>query len=86
MMRFSQLDNIEQYVIYIHFVFECFSEGEAQMISLLTCTVIHRYKFKQQVNAIKFSPDGKYFAACCDDTGESKPYSSIFLLYILFNY
>lgn len=39
------------------------------MISLLTCTVIHRYKFKQQVNAVKFSPDGKYFAACCDDTG-----------------
>lgn len=46
-----------------------FSEGEAQMISLLTCTVIHKYKFKQQVNAVKFSPDGKYFAACCDDIG-----------------
>ncbi|XP_050341995.1 periodic tryptophan protein 2 homolog isoform X1 [Nymphalis io] len=43
-------------------------KGEAQMISLLTCTVIHRYKFKQQVNAVKFSPDGKLFAACCDDT------------------
>ncbi|KAF9412341.1 hypothetical protein HW555_009130 [Spodoptera exigua] len=43
-------------------------KGEAQMISLLTCTVIHRYKFKQQVNAVRFSPDGKYFAACCDDT------------------
>ncbi|CAH0629125.1 unnamed protein product [Chrysodeixis includens] len=43
-------------------------KGEAQMISLLTCTVIHKYKFKQQVNAVKFSPDGKYFAACCDDT------------------
>ncbi|PZC83427.1 hypothetical protein B5X24_HaOG207810 [Helicoverpa armigera] len=42
-------------------------KGEAQMISLLTCTVIHRYKFKQQVNSVKFSPDGKYFAACCDD-------------------
>lgn len=39
------------------------------MISLLTCTVIHKYKFKQEVNAVKFSPDGKYFAACCDDTG-----------------
>lgn len=46
-----------------------FLEGEAQMISLLTCTVIHRYKFKQEVNAVKFSPDGKLFAACCDDTG-----------------
>ncbi|XP_026745468.1 periodic tryptophan protein 2 homolog [Trichoplusia ni] len=43
-------------------------KGEAQMISLLTCTVIHKYKFKQEVNAVKFSPDGKYFAACCDDT------------------
>ena len=46
------------------------AEGEAQMISLLTCTVIHRYKFKQEVNAVKFSPDGKLFAACCDDTGK----------------
>ncbi|XP_068627684.1 periodic tryptophan protein 2 homolog [Battus philenor] len=43
-------------------------KGEAQMISLVTCAVIHKYKFKQQVNAVKFSPDGKYFAACCDDT------------------
>ncbi|CAH2091640.1 unnamed protein product [Euphydryas editha] len=43
-------------------------KGEAQMISLLTCTVIHRYKFKQQVNAVKFSPDGKLFAACCEQT------------------
>ncbi|KAM3968341.1 periodic tryptophan protein 2 homolog [Aphomia sociella] len=43
-------------------------KGEAQMISLLTCAVVHRYKFRQQVNAVKFSPDGKYFAACCDDT------------------
>ncbi|KAL4711634.1 hypothetical protein ACJJTC_011342 [Scirpophaga incertulas] len=45
-------------------------KGEAQMISLHTCTVIHKYKFKTQVNAVKFSPDGKYFAACCKDTGE----------------
>ncbi|KPI91085.1 Periodic tryptophan protein 2-like [Papilio xuthus] len=43
-------------------------KGEAQMISLVTCSVIHKYKFKQQVNAVKFSPDGKYFAACCGDT------------------
>ncbi|CAK1551545.1 unnamed protein product [Leptosia nina] len=43
-------------------------QGEAQMISLITCTVIHRYKFKQQVNAVKFDPDGKHFAACCDST------------------
>ncbi|CAH2979650.1 unnamed protein product [Chilo suppressalis] len=43
-------------------------KGEAQMVSLLTCAVIHRYKFKHQVNAVKFSPDGKYFAACCRET------------------
>ncbi|XP_045534107.1 periodic tryptophan protein 2 homolog isoform X1 [Papilio machaon] len=43
-------------------------KGEAHMISLVTCSVIHKYKFKQQVNAVKFSPDGKYFAACCGDT------------------
>ncbi|XP_059059987.1 periodic tryptophan protein 2 homolog [Achroia grisella] len=43
-------------------------KGEAQMISMLTSAVVHRYKFKQHVNAVKFSPDGKYFAACCDQT------------------
>ncbi|XP_063530228.1 periodic tryptophan protein 2 homolog [Cydia strobilella] len=43
-------------------------QGEAQMISLQTCNVVHRYKFKQEVVAVRFSPDGKYFAACCAET------------------
>ncbi|XP_028031551.1 periodic tryptophan protein 2 homolog [Bombyx mandarina] len=43
-------------------------KGEAQIISLTTSVVLHKYKFKQQVNAVKFSPDGKYFAVCCDNT------------------
>lgn len=42
-------------------------QGVAQMISLLTCTVIHRYKFKEEVSSVKFSPDGKYIAVCCSD-------------------
>uniref|UniRef100_A0A8D8G919 Periodic tryptophan protein 2 homolog n=1 Tax=Culex pipiens TaxID=7175 RepID=A0A8D8G919_CULPI len=42
--------------------------GEAQMISMISHTVIHRYKFKAEVRALRFSPDGKFFAAC---TGNS---------------
>ncbi|KAF2898642.1 hypothetical protein ILUMI_07536 [Ignelater luminosus] len=39
-------------------------EGEAHMISLISQTVVHKYRFKQKVNAVKFSPDGKHFAVC----------------------
>lgn len=37
--------------------------GEAQMISMISRTVIHRYKFKGEVKYLRFSPDGKFFAA-----------------------
>uniref|UniRef100_A0A0P6JRM8 Putative wd40-repeat-containing subunit of the 18s rrna processing complex n=1 Tax=Aedes aegypti TaxID=7159 RepID=A0A0P6JRM8_AEDAE len=37
--------------------------GEAQMISMISHTVIHRYKFKGEVKHLRFSPDGKFFAA-----------------------
>ncbi|XP_077295123.1 periodic tryptophan protein 2 homolog isoform X2 [Arctopsyche grandis] len=39
-------------------------EGEAYLISMISCTVIHRYKFFKTVRAVKFSPDGKHFAVC----------------------
>lgn len=39
-------------------------EGDAHMISLISQTTVHRYRFKGRVSAIKFSPDGKHFAAC----------------------
>ncbi|XP_052873384.1 periodic tryptophan protein 2 homolog [Anopheles cruzii] len=38
--------------------------GEAQMISMISQTTIHRYKFRTEVKWLRFSPDGKYFAAC----------------------
>ncbi|XP_058465461.1 periodic tryptophan protein 2 homolog [Malaya genurostris] len=38
--------------------------GDAQMISMISHTVIHRYKFKSEVKHLRFSPDGKFFAAC----------------------
>lgn len=38
--------------------------GEAEMISMISQTVIHRYKFSGSVSCIKFSPNGEYFAAC----------------------
>ncbi|CAG9859982.1 unnamed protein product [Phyllotreta striolata] len=39
-------------------------EGEAHMISLVSQTVIHKYRFKRKVRCVKFSPDGKHFAVC----------------------
>ncbi|XP_056631843.1 periodic tryptophan protein 2 homolog [Diorhabda sublineata] len=39
-------------------------EGEAHLISLVSQTVIHKYRFKRKVRAVKFSPDGKHIAVC----------------------
>lgn len=44
-------------------------EGEAQIISLISQTIIHRYHFKRKVKTVKFSPNGKYFAACKENNG-----------------
>ncbi|XP_052888614.1 periodic tryptophan protein 2 homolog [Anopheles moucheti] len=38
--------------------------GEAQMISMISQTTIHRYKFRGEVKHLRFSPDGRFFAAC----------------------
>ncbi|XP_053658215.1 periodic tryptophan protein 2 homolog [Anopheles marshallii] len=38
--------------------------GEAQMISMISQTTIHRYKFRDEVKHLRFSPDGRFFAAC----------------------
>ncbi|XP_040171532.1 periodic tryptophan protein 2 homolog [Anopheles arabiensis] len=40
--------------------------GEAQMISMISQTTIHRYKFRGEVKYLRFSLDGRYFAACVD--------------------
>lgn len=45
-------------------------EGEAHMISLVSQTIVHRYRFKGKCRAIKFSPDGKHFAVCKDNNGK----------------
>ncbi|KRT80091.1 WD40 domain-containing protein, partial [Oryctes borbonicus] len=39
-------------------------QGDAHMISLISQTIVHKYRFKRGVNAVKFSPDGKHFAVC----------------------
>ncbi|CAG9825111.1 unnamed protein product [Phaedon cochleariae] len=39
-------------------------EGEAHMISLISQTIVHKYRFKRKVQAVRFSPDGKHFAVC----------------------
>uniref|UniRef100_A0A182M980 Small-subunit processome Utp12 domain-containing protein n=1 Tax=Anopheles culicifacies TaxID=139723 RepID=A0A182M980_9DIPT len=40
--------------------------GEAQMVSMISQTTIHRYKFRGEVKHLRFSPDGRFFAACVD--------------------
>lgn len=45
-------------------------EGEAHMVSLVSQTIVHRYRFKGKCRAIKFSPDGKHFAVCKDNNGK----------------
>lgn len=43
--------------------------GEAQMISMVSCTVIHTYKFSSAALCVKFSPDGRYFAISKENMG-----------------
>ncbi|KAL1110403.1 hypothetical protein AAG570_007934 [Ranatra chinensis] len=38
--------------------------GDAFLISLISGTLVCKHRFKQPVQCLKFSPDGKYFAAC----------------------
>lgn len=47
-------------------------KGEAQMISMISHTVIHTYKFSSAALCVKFSPDGKYFAAAKENMGSLK--------------
>ena len=37
-------------------------DGEADLISLMSKTVIHKFRFNRPVVCVKFSPNGKYFA------------------------
>lgn len=37
-------------------------KGEAQMISMISQTVIYTHKFSESVNQVRFSPDGRYVA------------------------
>ena len=37
-------------------------DGEADLISLLSKCVIHKFRFNRPVACVKFSPNGKYFA------------------------
>lgn len=44
-------------------------KGAAQMISLVSNTVVHTYKFSSAALCVKFSPDGSYFAIAKENMG-----------------
>lgn len=46
--------------------------GETFMISMISQTVIHSYKFKSEPKFIKFSPCGKFFAIGVKQLGMSR--------------
>uniref|UniRef100_W8BBA1 Periodic tryptophan protein 2 n=2 Tax=Ceratitis capitata TaxID=7213 RepID=W8BBA1_CERCA len=59
--------------------------GDAQLISLISCSVIHRHKFQNKPQCVVFSPNGAYFAVGMDNivlvfaapgeiTGEYSPF------------
>ncbi|XP_053962765.1 periodic tryptophan protein 2 homolog [Anastrepha ludens] len=59
--------------------------GEAQLISMISCAVIHRHKLHTKPQCVVFSPDGAYFAVAMDNlvlvfaspgelTGEYNPF------------
>nr|CAD7461075.1 unnamed protein product [Timema tahoe] len=45
------------------------AKGEAHLISMVSRTVVHKYRFKRPVRCLKFSPDGKHFAVCKENNG-----------------
>lgn len=60
-------------------------QGDAHLISMVSCTVIHRHKFQTGVQCVSFSPDGSYFAVARENlvlifcspgeiTGEYNPF------------
>lgn len=49
------------------------------MISMVSCTVVHTYKFSGGVKCLKFSPDGKFFAASKDNMGKYKQINTKFI-------
>ncbi|KAH8280515.1 hypothetical protein KR018_009054, partial [Drosophila ironensis] len=60
-------------------------QGAAQLISMVSCTVIHRHKFRTGIQCLSFSPNGKYFAVAVQNvvliflapgeiTGEYNPF------------
>lgn len=60
-------------------------KGNAELISMVSCTVIHRHKFQTGVQSVSFSPDGSYFAVARENlvlifsapgeiTGEYSPF------------
>lgn len=55
-------------------------QGIAQMISMVSHTVIHVHKFSSQVRCIQFSPDGRYFVIAKENIG--KKYFLSILFYV----
>lgn len=46
-------------------------KGEAQMISMISQTVVYTYKLNQAASCVKFSPNGEHFAIAKNNIGLS---------------
>lgn len=47
-------------------------DGQAYMISMVSQTIIHKYKFQKEPACVKFSPDGKLFGVCVEHLSENR--------------
>lgn len=52
------------------FILAINEKGQAQLISTVSHTCIRTHKFQSDVCAVKFSPNGKYFAVVRPGIGE----------------
>lgn len=55
-------------------------QGMAQMISMISHTVIHVHKFTSEARSIQFSPDGRYFAVAKENLGNTTFLASFYFI------
>lgn len=67
--KFFFVFNFKYGIIIIHFV--CLLGGGAHFIILVSGRKLFDYRFNGKINSVSFSPDGRYFAVCKINKGNS---------------